>query len=87
MPRSVGAFRQAGFEVEAFPVDWRTGGWSDAAQPFDRLSSGLSRADVALREWTGLLTYWLAGRSSALFPAPRAAGCDNAPAKDNCRPR
>lgn len=85
MPRSVGAFRMAGFEVEAYPVDWRTRGWSDATQPFDRLSSGLARADVAIHEWRGLVTYWLAGRSSALFPAPRASGCDNASAKDNCR--
>lgn len=87
MPRSVGAFRMAGFEVEAYPVDWRTRGWGDAAQGFDRLSSGLSRADVAIHEWRGLVTYWLAGRSSELFPGPRTAGCDNASAKDNCRPR
>ena len=87
MPRSVGAFRKAGFEVEAFPVDWRTRGWSDASQPFDRLSSGLARADVAVHEWTGLAVYWLTGRSSALFPAPWTASCDNAAAKDNCRPR
>lgn len=87
MPRSVGAFRKAGFEVEAFPVDWRTRGWDDGWQPFDRLSSGLSRADVAIHEWSGLLIYWLTGRSSELFPAPRLAGCDKSSAKDNCRPR
>lgn len=86
MPRSVGAFRKAGFEVEAFPVDWRTRGWSDGWQPFDKLSSGLSRADVALHEWSGLLIYWLTGRSSALFPAPRAQGCDRG-ARDSCRPK
>ena len=71
MPRSIGAFRTAGFEVEAYPVDWRTRGWRDALQPFDRVSGGLSRADVAIHEWTGLIVYWLTGRSSALFPAPR----------------
>jgi len=87
MPRSIGAFRRAGFEVEAYPVDWRTRGWLDALQPFDRVSGGLSRADVAIHEWTGLIVYWLTGRSSELFPGPRAAGCDNASAKDNCRPR
>lgn len=84
MPRAVGAFRAAGFEVEAFPVDWRTRGWGDGWQPFDRLSSGLARADVALHEWAGLLVYWLTGRSSALFPAPRTAGCDDA-VTGNCR--
>jgi uncharacterized SAM-binding protein YcdF (DUF218 family) len=70
MPRSVGTFRAAGFEVEAYPVDWRTRGWSDAAAPFDRLSMGLERTDVAIHEWTGLIAYWLSGRSSALFPSP-----------------
>ena len=35
MPRAIGAFRKAGFEVEAYPVDWRTRGWVDATVPFD----------------------------------------------------
>jgi hypothetical protein len=25
---------------------------------------------MAMREWTGLLIYWLTGRTSALFPSP-----------------
>ncbi|NVN86689.1 MAG: YdcF family protein [Rhodopseudomonas sp.] len=70
MPRSIGAFRAAGFDVEAYPVDWRTQGWGDAMLPFDRLSSGLARADVAIHEWTGLIAYWLTGQSSALLPGP-----------------
>ncbi len=70
MPRAIGAFRKAGFDVEAYPVDWRTRGWADAKVPFDRLSSGLARTDVALHEWGGLVIYWLTGRSSDLFPAP-----------------
>ncbi len=80
MPRAIGAFRQAGFEVEAWPVDYRTRGTEDAARPFDKVSEGLRRVDVATREWAGLLAYWLGGRSNALFPAPRPpaaiAGCD-----------
>jgi uncharacterized SAM-binding protein YcdF (DUF218 family) len=70
MPRSVGAFRRAGFAVEAYPVDWRTRGWVDAVMPFDKLSAGLARADVAVHEWIGLIAYRLTGRSSALFPSP-----------------
>jgi hypothetical protein len=35
------------------------------------LGSGLERADTAMREWVGLLAYWLTGRSAALFPGPR----------------
>jgi uncharacterized SAM-binding protein YcdF (DUF218 family) len=80
MPRAIGAFRQAGFEVEAWPVDYRTRGKDDLARPFDKVSEGFRRVDVASREWAGLLAYWLTGRSDALFPAPRppaaVAGCD-----------
>ena len=71
MPRAIGAFRQAGFDVEAWPVDYRTRGRADLARPFDKVSEGLRRVDVASREWAGLLAYWLMGRSDALFPAPR----------------
>ena len=71
MPRSMGAFRAAGFDVEAYPVDWRTRGWIDASRPFDDLSAGLVRSDVAAHEWTGLVSYWLTGRSKELFPAPQ----------------
>jgi uncharacterized SAM-binding protein YcdF (DUF218 family) len=70
MPRAMGTFRAAGFDVEAYPVDWRTRGWIDAGRLFDDLSGGLARADVAGHEWIGLVTYWMTGRSSALFPAP-----------------
>jgi len=70
MPRAIGTFRSAGFEVEAYPVDWRTRGWVDAMLPFDRLSSGLARSDVAIHEWAGLIAYWLTGRSSELLPGP-----------------
>lgn len=69
MPRAVGAFRQAGFPVEAYPVDYRTpdsGRWI----PFGSISAGLRHTDTAVREWFGLLAYRLTGRSSALFPAP-----------------
>jgi len=70
MPRAMAAFRAAGFSVEAYPVDWRSRGWIDAAYPFDRLSDGLARVDLALHEWTGLLMYRLAGRSREFLPAP-----------------
>jgi uncharacterized SAM-binding protein YcdF (DUF218 family) len=70
MPRAMGIFRQAGFPVEAYPVDWRTRGPQDMARPFTTLGSGLQRSDTAAREWVGLLVYWLTGRSAALFPGP-----------------
>jgi uncharacterized SAM-binding protein YcdF (DUF218 family) len=73
MPRSIAAFRAAGFEVDAYPVDWRTRGWGDALLTFDKLSAGLARTDVAVHEWIGLLAYRLSGKSSALLPSPKSS--------------
>src|SRR5258708_5435980 len=70
MPRSIGAFRRAGFAVEAYPVDYRTTGSADRWIPFDSMATGLRRTDLAAHEWIGLLAYWLTGRRSELFPAP-----------------
>ncbi len=68
MPRAMGVFRQVGFDVEAYPVDYRTRG--DLLTPFDDVSTGLRRTDAAMREWIGLVAYRLTGRSSAFFPQP-----------------
>jgi uncharacterized SAM-binding protein YcdF (DUF218 family) len=74
MPRAIGIFRKAGFDVEPYPVDWRTSGDADALRPFPTVGDGLRRTDTAVREWVGLAVYWLMGMSSALFPAPAPAG-------------
>jgi uncharacterized SAM-binding protein YcdF (DUF218 family) len=71
MPRAIGAFRRAGFPVEAYPVDWRTRGPIDLVLPFDSVTAGLSRTDTAAHEWIGLVAYWMTGRISELFPAPQ----------------
>ncbi len=70
MPRAIGAFRKAGFAVEAYPVDWRTRGIRDALLPTGGMAEGLGRLDTAAHEWVGLFVYWLSGRSSELFPGP-----------------
>ena len=70
MPRSVAAFRAAGFPVEPYPVDWRTRGPIDALRPFSSLGEGLRRTDTAVREWVGLVAYRLAGKTTELFPGP-----------------
>lgn len=71
MPRAIGVFRRVGFEVEPYPVDWRTGGSGDVVRPFTTLSEGLARTDAAMREWVGLIVYWLMGHSAELLPGPR----------------
>jgi uncharacterized SAM-binding protein YcdF (DUF218 family) len=70
VPRAMGMFRAAGFPVEAYPVDWRTRGVEDGWRVFPTLAEGLRRTDTAVREWAGLVIYWLSGRSSELFPGP-----------------
>ena len=69
MPRAVGCFRQAGFPVTAYPVDFRTRGPGDLLRPFAFASEGLRRLDVASREWAGLFAYRLVGYTDSWFPA------------------
>jgi uncharacterized SAM-binding protein YcdF (DUF218 family) len=67
MPRAIGCFRRAGFAVEAWPVDYRA---AAGIRFNDTLPDGLRRVDFVLREYAGLLAYYLVGRTTALFPAP-----------------
>jgi uncharacterized SAM-binding protein YcdF (DUF218 family) len=71
MPRSVGTFRQAGFDVVAWPADYRTRGPGAAAEGFVVFHQGLERVDLAVKEWLGLVAYRLSGRTDALWPSPK----------------
>ena len=66
----VGCFRVIGFDVEPWPVDYRTGGTADIWQIETRPSDGLLRTDIMLREWVGLIAYRFQGYTDALFPSP-----------------
>lgn len=70
MPRSIGVFRQAGWDVIAHPVDFRTGGPEDADRFFASIAQGLTRTDTAIKEYIGLAAYRITGKTDALFPAP-----------------
>lgn len=70
MPRSMGIFRAAGFDVEAYPVDWRMGGRDDLFSFTNMAADGLRRTEVAVREWIGLVAYRLMGRIGELLPGP-----------------
>ena len=72
MPRSVGSFRVAGFQVEPYPVDSFTGGPSGPFL-FDIGSSALFQFDRAVKEWIGLIAYRLMGKTDVLFPGPKPA--------------
>jgi uncharacterized SAM-binding protein YcdF (DUF218 family) len=67
MPRAVGCFRAAGFQVEPYPVQFATD------HPFTEFAPGseaLHYLDAAAKEWIGLIAYRFMGKTDALFPGP-----------------
>ena len=68
MPRSIGIFRRIGWNVTAYPVDHL------APDPHKWFmfepEVQLRNLALASKEWIGLVSYYLLGRTSALFPAP-----------------
>lgn len=70
MPRAVGVFRAAGFQIIPYPVDFRTRNGGDVFRIHERIPRGLERADLAAKEWIGLAAYRLSGRSSEFLPRP-----------------
>ncbi len=69
MPRSVGVFRQAGWTITPWPVNYRTG-TTLAARTDASFPERLREFEWGVREWIGLVAYWLMGRTDAVFPAP-----------------
>lgn len=74
MPRSMGLFEKAGFDVVAYPVAFRTlgpghsaAGWGTDA-PYS-----LTTFATAAKEWVGLAVYRATGRIDRLFPGPEDA--------------
>jgi len=64
MPRAIGCFRTAGFQVEPYPVEFRF------REEFAPGSEALSYLDTAAKEWIGLVAYRFMGKTDALFPGP-----------------
>ena len=71
IPRAIGVFREAGFPVEAYPVDYQTVGWDDLLKIPGSLMGGIRLTDAAVHEWLGLFAYWITGRLPVMFPAPQ----------------
>ena len=68
MPRSIGLFRKAGLAVQPWPTDYRTAGDVTLGFDFTQPSLNAQLMTTAVREWTGLLGYYLAGRIDSLYP-------------------
>ena len=67
MPRAVGVFRRAGWDVIPFPAGYLSGSKRVAALSFDLLG-GLNLAYFAVHEWVGLIVYRLMGYTDEVFP-------------------
>jgi uncharacterized SAM-binding protein YcdF (DUF218 family) len=68
MPRSVGIFCRIGWNTIPYPVDHR----ALLGQQFrinDGLGGNLNSLGVGMREWIGLVAYYVTGKTSALFPS------------------
>ena len=70
MPRSMALFRKADFAVLPWPVDYRTSGLERAGFAQDNPADSLRNLTTAIREWIGLVAYWLSGRIETPFPGP-----------------
>lgn len=70
MPRSMAFFRRAGFEVTAWPTDFRASGTEPFRLDPTNPPENLLTTTTAIREWTALLIYSTLGQIDTLFPAP-----------------
>lgn len=66
MPRSVGIFRKIGWQVIPYPTDYRV--IAGQRQPNLWFAEKLMIIDAASKEWVGLLSYYLLGQTSEVFP-------------------
>jgi len=69
MPRAMGVFRKLGWSVLPYPVDYQTAGL-DTLTDWPDVAANLAGIGVVLKEWVGLLAYYLLDRTDELWPAP-----------------
>jgi uncharacterized SAM-binding protein YcdF (DUF218 family) len=67
MPRAVGVFRRAGWDVLPFPAGYLSSG-DGRLSAIPDLVGELQLASTALHEWGGLFAYRFMGYTDELFP-------------------
>lgn len=70
MPRSVGLFRRAEFPVVPWPTDYLAASNEQFGISLDEIAENLVTSNMALREWLGLVGYYLTGRIDEPLPGP-----------------
>lgn len=72
MPRAVACFREAGLDPDPFPVDFQNGPHRTIEEVIGIAPlENADRVQLALHEYVGLAYYYLNGRISDPWPAPR----------------
>jgi len=69
MPRSMGAFCQQGWKLQAYPVDYQTLAGGPDLLHFG-FAANLRALSLAWHELLGLVAYRLTGKTNRLLPAP-----------------
>ena len=67
MPRAMGCFRKAGWNVQPATTDYRTDGHYAYQVHFD-LTEHLYKITLAVHEYVGLVAYYLLGYTDSLWP-------------------
>ena len=67
MPRSVGIFCKTGWPVTPYPVDHQTKKGKIFRVNYDLLNN-LSLLKTSIKEWVGLLAYYLTGKTTSFVP-------------------
>lgn len=70
MPRSMGLFRKADFDVVPWPVDYRGTGTETLGITLHQPAENVTVTTLAIREWIGLAAYYLTGKIDQFLPGP-----------------
>jgi uncharacterized SAM-binding protein YcdF (DUF218 family) len=70
MPRAVGVFRKIDWPVIPYPVDYETAEIEMLAS-WPGVAGSLKGLNSVMKEWVGLVAYYVMDRTDELFPAPQ----------------
>lgn len=83
MPRAVGCFRKAGWNIIPYPVDYGSSKLEFSEFFSFRFVSSMRKFDRAIHEWLGLASYRIMGKTDSWFPGPTKAPKKSAVVADN----
>lgn len=69
MPRSIGIARRFELNITPYPVDFRSNQGEMRYANFS-FSENIETLEKGVKEWLGLVAYYLSGKSETLYPAP-----------------